>query len=154
MWTSPDSGHLINCWVHERSSTNTCLLGSVEMPLIRPRGPNVGGLVYLATRRKSFPVYDDSSVFLYQNWPPVFEIQDMRSVIVLGVLVSVAAAIALQSPVGRTSLLDRSASISSGCSTSGPTSCHNTSPVSDTCCFESPGVCISESSLPSNYKRN
>ncbi|EKM84050.1 hypothetical protein AGABI1DRAFT_32412 [Agaricus bisporus var. burnettii JB137-S8] len=63
----------------------------------------------------------------------------MRSAIVLGVWVSVAAAIALQSPVGRTSLLDRSASISSGCSTSGPTSCHNTSPVSDTCCFESPG---------------
>jgi len=27
----------------------------------------------------------------------------------------------------------------SGCSTSGPTSCHNTTSVKDTCCFESPG---------------
>ncbi|GLB35849.1 putative RNase T2 family protein [Lyophyllum shimeji] len=30
-------------------------------------------------------------------------------------------------------------SLSSGCSTTGPVSCHNTSAVSDLCCFEAPG---------------
>ncbi|KAJ8593219.1 ribonuclease T2 [Rhizopogon salebrosus TDB-379] len=35
-------------------------------------------------------------------------------------------------------------SLSSSCGTSGPTSCHNTSPVPNTCCFETPGGLISQ----------
>ncbi|KAF5375787.1 hypothetical protein D9757_008989 [Collybiopsis confluens] len=40
---------------------------------------------------------------------------------------------------GQFDLLGREAAISSGCSTTGTASCHNTSAVSDLCCFESPG---------------
>jgi hypothetical protein len=36
----------------------------------------------------------------------------------------------------------------SGCSTSGPASCRNSSVVSDSCCFESPGVSSSLVSVP------
>ncbi|KAF9486457.1 ribonuclease [Pholiota conissans] len=36
-------------------------------------------------------------------------------------------------------LFDRSALLSSGCSTTGTQSCHNTSSVSNLCCFEAPG---------------
>lgn len=36
-------------------------------------------------------------------------------------------------------IFERSSLISSGCSTTGPQSCHNTSVVSNLCCFESPG---------------
>ncbi|KAJ3763953.1 ribonuclease Le37 [Lentinula raphanica] len=44
-------------------------------------------------------------------------------------------------------LLARNAAISSGCSTTGTASCHNTSAVSDTCCFETPGVHINHRTL-------
>ncbi|KAG5735221.1 hypothetical protein E4T56_gene13699, partial [Termitomyces sp. T112] len=40
-------------------------------------------------------------------------------------------------PARKLSLLPRT--LSSGCSTTGAASCHNTSAVSNLCCFESPG---------------
>ncbi|KXN88861.1 Ribonuclease Le2 [Leucoagaricus sp. SymC.cos] len=59
-------------------------------------------------------------------------------VILLSVWLSLATASPLQSPAEYISLFGRDSSISSGCSTSGAASCHNTSSV-NTCCFESPG---------------
>ncbi|KIK63506.1 hypothetical protein GYMLUDRAFT_41181 [Collybiopsis luxurians FD-317 M1] len=43
---------------------------------------------------------------------------------------------------GRLDLFGRDVAISSGCSTTGTASCHNTSSVSNLCCFESPGGLI------------
>lgn len=43
-------------------------------------------------------------------------------------------------PVDPIHLFPQNTQISSGCSTSGPTSCHNTTKESNLCCFESPGV--------------
>lgn len=56
------------------------------------------------------------------------------------VLGSVAgSALANFNPVDAFNLFTRNAQISSGCSTSGPASCHNTTRQSNLCCFESPG---------------
>ncbi|KAF8910107.1 ribonuclease [Gymnopilus junonius] len=45
----------------------------------------------------------------------------------------------LSSHAATSNLFERSSLVSSGCSTSGAASCHNTSSVSNLCCFESPG---------------
>jgi ribonuclease T2 len=47
------------------------------------------------------------------------------------------AAVAFGSPADTHNLFKR---LSSGCSTSGPASCHNTTKQTDLCCFEAPGV--------------
>ena len=49
-------------------------------------------------------------------------------------------------PLGPMDLFKR---ISSGCSTSGPASCHNTTKETDLCCFESPGVRTAEAARES-----
>ncbi|PPQ67928.1 hypothetical protein CVT25_000340 [Psilocybe cyanescens] len=54
-------------------------------------------------------------------------------------LLGTALAAALNSHFGTSELFDRSALLSSGCSTTGTTSCQNTSSVSNLCCFEAPG---------------
>ncbi|KIK04439.1 hypothetical protein K443DRAFT_647441 [Laccaria amethystina LaAM-08-1] len=61
----------------------------------------------------------------------------MRSVVLLASFVSIA----LASPfLGQTDILGLfQRSVSSGCSTIGTASCHNTSAVSNLCCFEAPG---------------
>ncbi|KDQ63253.1 hypothetical protein JAAARDRAFT_119977 [Jaapia argillacea MUCL 33604] len=60
----------------------------------------------------------------------------MFSLLVLGALLGSALASPLITPVGPMDLFKR---ISSGCSTSGPASCHNRTTQSNLCCFESPG---------------
>lgn len=61
----------------------------------------------------------------------------MFVVVALAVLMtSVAASPALVSPFEPIDIFQRAGS---GCSTSGPSSCYNTTSVKDTCCFESPG---------------
>ncbi|KAE9386323.1 ribonuclease T2 [Gymnopus androsaceus JB14] len=45
-------------------------------------------------------------------------------------------------PLGQFDVFARDVAISSGCSTTGTASCHNTSAVSNLCCFESPGGLI------------
>ncbi|KAF8823459.1 hypothetical protein HHX47_DHR10000227, partial [Lentinula edodes] len=61
------------------------------------------------------------------------------------------ASLALASPLtssnplglgGQFDVFARNVAISSGCSTTGTASCHNTSAVSNTCCFEAPGGLI------------
>ncbi|KDR85702.1 hypothetical protein GALMADRAFT_234739 [Galerina marginata CBS 339.88] len=54
-------------------------------------------------------------------------------------LAGTALGVALNSHVGTSQLFDRSELLSSGCSTTGTQSCHNTSSVSNLCCFEAPG---------------
>lgn len=57
----------------------------------------------------------------------------------LGALAGAALAEpSLTSPVDAMNLFSKR--ISSGCSTSGAASCHNTTRETDLCCFESPGV--------------
>lgn len=53
--------------------------------------------------------------------------------------VSLAIASPFITPTDPFELFARGTSLSSGCSTSGTASCHNTSSVSNLCCFESPG---------------
>ncbi|KAF8996598.1 ribonuclease [Cyathus striatus] len=55
------------------------------------------------------------------------------------VLLTLAPASPLSESLSVTGLLGRDTLISSGCSTTGTASCHNTSRVSNLCCFESPG---------------
>lgn len=50
-------------------------------------------------------------------------------------------------PLGLLDVFGRTVDISSGCSTTGIASCHNTSAVSNLCCFESPGVSFDSESL-------
>ncbi|KIL71547.1 hypothetical protein M378DRAFT_155136 [Amanita muscaria Koide BX008] len=59
----------------------------------------------------------------------------------LGALLSALAVLSSASPNRQLSglLQKRSASISSGCDTSGTASCTNTTVIPNTCCFESPG---------------
>ncbi|KIP11112.1 hypothetical protein PHLGIDRAFT_64365 [Phlebiopsis gigantea 11061_1 CR5-6] len=58
---------------------------------------------------------------------------------VLGSLVGSALADSLFTPFDLSDLFARNAQISSGCSTTGSASCHNTTKQSDLCCFEAPG---------------
>ncbi|TCD64320.1 ribonuclease T2-like [Steccherinum ochraceum] len=62
-------------------------------------------------------------------------------VFVTPALLASLASVAFASPFQSPSLapMDLFKRVSSGCSTSGQASCHNTSHVSDLCCFESPG---------------
>lgn len=60
----------------------------------------------------------------------------MFAALALTVLAGSAVANPLVSSFQPIDLLKRAGS---GCSTSGDTSCHNTTAVKDTCCFESPG---------------
>ncbi|KAF4611724.1 hypothetical protein D9613_004228 [Agrocybe pediades] len=59
--------------------------------------------------------------------------------LVASTLVGTALSAALNSHIGTSQLFERSSLLSSGCSTSGQTSCHNSSSVSNLCCFEAPG---------------
>ncbi|KAL9716414.1 hypothetical protein Ac2012v2_000861 [Leucoagaricus gongylophorus] len=59
-------------------------------------------------------------------------------IVVLSTWFSLTAASALQSPTEYTGFFKRGTSISSGCSTSGATSCHTSGSI-NTCCTESPG---------------
>ncbi|KAF9454204.1 ribonuclease T2 [Macrolepiota fuliginosa MF-IS2] len=63
----------------------------------------------------------------------------MLAVFIIATALALVAASPLQSPAEYSSLFGRDASIVSGCSASGSASCHNTSSVSNLCCFESPG---------------
>ncbi|KAI0783293.1 ribonuclease T2 [Abortiporus biennis] len=60
----------------------------------------------------------------------------LGSAIALTALAAYSLATPLTSPVDSMNLFKR---ISSGCSTSGSASCHNTTKQTDLCCFESPG---------------
>ncbi|KAI0800756.1 ribonuclease T2 [Fomes fomentarius] len=61
----------------------------------------------------------------------------LAATLALGALAGSAIALPpLTSPVDSMSLFKR---VSSGCSTSGQTSCHNTTAQANSCCFESPG---------------
>ena len=62
----------------------------------------------------------------------------LAATLALGALAGSAIASSLTSPVDAMNMFTKR--ISSGCSTSGPTSCHNTTRQTDLCCFESPGV--------------
>ncbi|KAJ7597449.1 ribonuclease [Mycena floridula] len=63
----------------------------------------------------------------------------MLPLIALLGLATLASASPFTSSVEPFSLFGRAASISSGCSTTGSASCHNTSSTANLCCFESPG---------------
>ncbi|EKM61623.1 uncharacterized protein PHACADRAFT_248331 [Phanerochaete carnosa HHB-10118-sp] len=61
----------------------------------------------------------------------------LAAALVLGSLAG--SALAFLTPVDGMDLFARNAQVSSGCSTNGPASCHNTTAQSNLCCFESPG---------------
>ncbi|KAF5312893.1 hypothetical protein D9619_002612 [Psilocybe cf. subviscida] len=63
----------------------------------------------------------------------------MSKLLFLTALTRVALATPLIDFTSPAQLFDRSSLLTSGCSTTGTQSCHNTSSVSNTCCFESPG---------------
>ncbi|EJF67147.1 ribonuclease T2 [Dichomitus squalens LYAD-421 SS1] len=62
----------------------------------------------------------------------------LAATLALGVALA-GTAVAGPSPFTSVGPLDLFKRISSGCSTSGPASCHNTTKQTDLCCFESPG---------------
>ncbi|KAK7058427.1 hypothetical protein VNI00_002061 [Paramarasmius palmivorus] len=53
--------------------------------------------------------------------------------------ITLATPLAPLTPFASLDILGRDVAIASGCSVSGSTSCHNTSAVSNLCCFEAPG---------------
>ncbi|GJE89611.1 ribonuclease T2-like protein [Phanerochaete sordida] len=63
----------------------------------------------------------------------------LAAALALGSLAGATLATPFFSPVDAMNLFSRNAQISSGCSTSGPASCHNTTKETNLCCFESPG---------------
>ncbi|TFK41857.1 ribonuclease T2 [Crucibulum laeve] len=63
----------------------------------------------------------------------------MFSAGILLALVSSVVATPLHSALSTVDLLGRDTLLSSGCSTTGSASCHNSSSVSNLCCFEAPG---------------
>ncbi|PPQ73380.1 hypothetical protein CVT26_015483 [Gymnopilus dilepis] len=63
----------------------------------------------------------------------------LTSLLLSSGLLGTALGAAFNPHVGTSSLFERSALVSSGCGTSGPASCHNTTRETNLCCFESPG---------------
>jgi ribonuclease T2 len=65
----------------------------------------------------------------------------LATILLVGALVGPSLSTPFFSHVrlGPLDLFPRTSTISSGCSTTGPASCHNTTAVSNLCCFEAPG---------------
>ncbi|KAL0951602.1 hypothetical protein HGRIS_008280 [Hohenbuehelia grisea] len=63
----------------------------------------------------------------------------MYSLLVLAAAARLSLAVPFFTPFEGLDLVNRAGAISSGCSTTGAASCHNTSSVSNLCCFEAPG---------------
>jgi hypothetical protein len=86
----------------------------------------------------------DLNILIYnppflKKWNPLLHL--LPTMFVLSAVLSTLASSTLASPtvfsVESHNLFKR---ITSGCPDGGPTSCHNTSSVANSCCFESPGV--------------